>query len=74
MLSPIVRSPTENTKVTYAEDLVQTHVGPMLATPVSVSPCEPCLVDAVSHVLQMFLILCDSYNLSFFSSMGFTNL
>jgi hypothetical protein len=30
----------------YAENLGQTH---MLATSVSVSPCEPCLVHSVGH-------------------------
>lgn len=34
----------------YAEDQVQTHAGPVVAT-VSVSPYEPYLVDSVGHVL-----------------------
>lgn len=32
----------------YTEDLVQTLVGSVFATAVSVSPCEPCLVDTVA--------------------------
>lgn len=33
------------------EDLEQTYVGPVLASSVSVSPYEPCLVVLVGHVL-----------------------
>lgn len=33
-----------------AEGLVQTHVGPVTVTSVSVNHYEPCLIDSVSHV------------------------
>ena len=33
------------------EDLVQTHLGPVLAALVSRSACEPCLLDSEAHVL-----------------------
>lgn len=43
--------PKLNNSNIYAEDLAQTHAGPELATSVSVSPYEPCLVDPVGCIL-----------------------
>jgi len=31
----------------YAEDLAQTHLWSMFVTAISVSPCEPCLIDCM---------------------------
>lgn len=45
------------------EDLFQTHVGTEFSTSVSVSKCEPCLVDSVDHVLLVSSIFSDCYNL-----------
>lgn len=42
--------------MTYTEDLMQANAGFIIATAVSVSPCEPCLVDSVGHVLLVSLI------------------
>lgn len=58
---------TNNNNTYTEEDLVQTHEAPVLATPVSVSPCEPYLVDLVGHVLPVSFILS-------LSSMGLPNL
>lgn len=33
----------------FTEGLVQIHAGPVLAAPVSVSPCEHCLVNSGEH-------------------------
>jgi len=33
----------------FAEDLVQIHIGSLIVTSVSASPCEPCLVDFVGY-------------------------
>lgn len=38
------------TAIIFTEGLVQTEIDPVLATSVSGSPCEPCLVDCVGHV------------------------
>lgn len=46
---------------------MQSHVDPILAVSVSVSPCEPCLVDFVGHVLLVSSIHSDSYSFSFCS-------
>lgn len=56
------------------EDLVQTPAGLVLDTSVSVSPCDPCLVDSVDHVLLVSSIPFDSYNFSLPSCMGFPEL
>lgn len=45
----------------YTKDMVQTYTGAMLAPLVSVSPCEPCLVDSVGHVLLVSSIPSESY-------------
>ena len=49
----------------YAKNLA----GPVLATSVSMSSCEPYLVDSVSYVLLLFS---DSYHLFSLSSLGFS--
>lgn len=51
----------------YAEDLG-------LADSVSVSLCEHCLVGQEGHVLLVFSILPEAYNVSFLSSVGFPKL
>lgn len=59
----------------HAEDLVQTHVGPVLAASVCVSPCEPCLGDSVSCVLLNTCVLHPlQLNLSTPSFVGFPSL
>lgn len=49
----------QNTKLhnhdIYATGLVQTHAAPMIASSVSVSLHEPCLLDSPSHALPMSL-------------------
>ena len=49
----------------------QTHVGPMVVAPVSVSSYVSFLVDSVGHVLLVSSIRSASYNLSDSSSMEF---
>jgi hypothetical protein len=65
----------QNTKQTaiilYTTDLVQTHVDPMNAASVSVSPYQTYLVDLVDHILLLSSTPSDSYSLSFPSSVGF---
>lgn len=39
---------------------MRTYAGPMLASLVSVNPCEPCFVDLVDHVLLMSSIPYDT--------------
>ena len=56
----------------HTEDLMQTHAGPVIATLVSVSSCEPCLVDSVGHVLLVSSIPPDSYTLLSPSSIEFS--
>lgn len=62
------------TDTTYTEDLVQTLVGPMLATSFFVSPCDPCLVESVGRVLLVSSTHSDSHNISALSSVGFLKL
>jgi hypothetical protein len=47
----------------YAEDLVNTHAGSMIAVFINLSGYEPCLVDSVDHILLVSSILSDSYSL-----------
>ena len=57
---PLLGIPQEhqaNRYTIYVEDLVQTHVGCMVATSVCVSPHEPCLVDSVCSILLVSLTL-----------------
>ena len=53
------------------DDLEQTHASPLLAASVSVSLCEPLLLDSVVHVLLVFYKFSDSYSLSSPFSMGY---
>ena len=57
-----------------AEDLVQTYSGSLIASSVSVSPYESCLVDSVGHVLLVSLEPCGSYISFSPSSIGFLEL
>lgn len=65
---PIVKESHKNTKLNnhhmYAEELVQTRVGFIIAILVSLSPGEACLVNLVGRILLVFYITSDSYNLS----------
>lgn len=48
--APTLRSPTigpRDTNVTYAEDLVQSHVGSLVSDSVFLSPYEPMIVQSV---------------------------
>jgi hypothetical protein len=56
MLPPIGFSQKTPSYNIYAEDLMQGHTGTLLATSVSVSPYEPCLVDSLGHVLGIFYL------------------
>lgn len=58
----------------YVEDLIQIHAGVMIATLISVSLYESCLVDLVYHILLMSSILPDSYSPFSSSLMGFVDL
>lgn len=49
----------------------QTHTGPPVVTPVSVSPEEPCFVDSVDCVLVVSSTSPSSHNSSFLSCWGF---
>ena len=52
-------------------NLVQTTAGLFLAASISASPCEPCLIDSLGHVLLLRTIPSDSFDLSFLSSVRF---
>ena len=39
--------PQANSSHVYVEDLVQIHASPEIAVSVSVTPCEPCIIDLV---------------------------
>ena len=54
----------------YAEDIVQTHAGSVIAASVSVSLYEPCLVDSVDF-FSWCSLPSGSYNLFSPSSTGF---
>lgn len=56
---------------TWAEDLVQTSVGPLLAASVSVRLCELCLVDLLGLVLLVSSIPNYFYSLFFFRLWSF---
>lgn len=43
------------TTITYIEDLNQTHKGPLITTPISVSPYKSWFVDSVGYVLIVSL-------------------
>lgn len=58
MASPNVRNPTkknikQNSHNLFREDLVQTHVRPLFAPFISVSPFEPWLLGLVGYVFLM---------------------
>ena len=57
------KSNQANSHNIYTGKLVLIHADPVLATLVSVSSCEPCLIDLVGHVL-VFFIPSEPYNCS----------
>lgn len=59
---------------TYAENLMQAHVGPVLAATVSVSSHDPCSIGLESLILLVSSIPPDSQSLSAYSSVGFSEL
>lgn len=58
----------------YAEDLVNTHAGSMIAVFINLSGYEPCLVDSVDHILLVSSIPFWFYSSSVPSSPEFPKL
>lgn len=70
---PLVKS-QENTKltaITYMQSICCAHECSVFAASVSVSPCEPCLVFSMGHILLVSFITSYSYKLFSQSSVGF---
>ena len=56
LLLGVLQKDPASSYIIYSDDLMQSLAGPMFTASVSVYPCEPYLVDSVTHVFLVFSI------------------